>query len=273
MPRAVWLADVLTDAGLKIRPYSGWETRGKTDFTPRGVILHHTVTSPTSLDATVDRMLAVRGSSTTPPPLCNYSTNRDGSVSIIAAGTANHGGQGEWKGLSGNRFFFGDEMKNLGTKAEPWSDRQLESARMAAAAILDHISADVTMVCSHAEYATPAGRKTDPHTLDMDKQRLLIAGLFHPLQEDDDMATAQEIWFHLISDPITGTQRGAQAILAFARQDAHTAKVNSAIAVELARNAVQGNTLSDVQVATIAAAVADGIAEEVADELASRLTD
>ena len=121
-------------------------------------------------------MLAVGGSSKVKAPLCNYSTNRDGTVSLIAAGTANHGGSGKWNGLSGNRFFFGDEMKNLGTQtAEPWSGIQLESARRAAAAILHHLGQDEGWVCGHKEY-TP-GRKTDPHTLNMNAERVLIGAL------------------------------------------------------------------------------------------------
>lgn len=186
--RAVWLADVLTDAGLKVVPYPGWETRGGDSFDPKGIILHHTVTSPNSVDRVVDRMLAETGSSKVPAPLANYSTNRDGTISLIAAGTANHGGAGAWGGLSGNRYFFGDEMKNAGSSVEPWPAVQLESARRAAAAICNHLGVDSSMVCGHKEYATPKGRKTDPHSLNMDEQRALIAGLG---QQGDDMSVSE----------------------------------------------------------------------------------
>lgn len=190
--RATWLADVLTDAGLIVRPYPNWETRGLDTFDPKGLILHHTVTKPTTADPVVDRLLAETGSSTVAAPLCNYSTNRDGTVSIIAAGTANHGGQGVWRGVSGNRFFLGDEMKNLGTAAaEPWPDRQLESARIAAAAVLAHLGQGAEWMCGHKEYATPPGRKTDPHTLNMDAQRALIGALLLP-QEDPMALTPSE---------------------------------------------------------------------------------
>jgi hypothetical protein len=173
--RAVWLADILTDAGLTVRPYPGWETRGGNTFAPRGLIWHHTVTKPSTTDSTVDKMLAVWGSSTVPPPLANYSTNRDGTVSIIAAGIANHGGAGSWNGLSGNRYWFGDEMKNLGTSAEPWPAVQLEAARRAAAAVLAHIEADQSWMCGHKEYAP--GRKVDPHTLNMTDERARVKRL------------------------------------------------------------------------------------------------
>lgn len=184
--RALWLADVLRDAGLTIRPYPGWEVRGADSFDPRGVILHHTVTPPSSPDSAIDKFLASGGNITTPPPLCNYSTNRDGSVSLIASGTANHGGTGNWKGVAGNRFFFGDEMKNYGTPSrEPWVPRQLDSARIAAAAVLTEIGRDASWVCGHKEYALPPGRKTDPHSLNMSTERALIAAIMTP--EENNM--------------------------------------------------------------------------------------
>lgn len=187
--RALWLADILTDAGLTIRPYPGWELRGLSDFDPRGVIWHHTVTPPTTADRVVDRILATRGSSTTPPPLANYSTNRDGSISIIASGTANHGGVGVWNGVSGNRHWFGDEAKNLGTaQREPWPQVQVESMRRATAAILTHLGRDYRWMCGHKEYATPAGRKVDPHSLNMTVERARVA----ELMIGDDMASPKD---------------------------------------------------------------------------------
>jgi hypothetical protein len=186
--RALYLADVLRDAGLTIKSFEGWEERGGYGFRPKGVILHHTVTKATTADLTVDKMLAVTGSSTVPPPLCNYSTNRDGTISIIAAGTANHGGTGGWNGVSGNSNFFGDEMKNNGVD-EVWPERQLESARIAAAALLKHLGqTDASMLCGHKEYALPAGRKRDPHTLDMTNERRLVSAIM----EGDDMPLTEK---------------------------------------------------------------------------------
>lgn len=176
MSRADWLADVLRDAGLQIKPFPGWMTRGKGDFEPVGIVWHHTVTNPTSSDTRVDNVLAIMGSSAVPAPLCNYSTNRDGTISIIASGTANHAGIGEWAGRAGNRFFLGDEMKNAGTaNAEPWSPPQLDAARLAAATILNHLEQSASMLCGHKEYARPPGRKVDPHSLNMPAERLIVA--------------------------------------------------------------------------------------------------
>lgn len=206
--RALWLADVLTDAGLTIKPLVGWENRGKElDVTIDGIMWHHTVTAPSRTDSSVDYFLGITGRADLPPPLANISTNRDGTISIIAAGRANHGGEGSWKGVSGNANWIADEMKNLATSPpfskanpEPWPARQIESARIAAAAILTQIGRDASWLCSHAEYATPPGRKTDPHTLSMDNERRLVADLM--TGEVDDMweyltvdAAAVRLWW------------------------------------------------------------------------------
>jgi hypothetical protein len=165
-------------------------------------MLHHTVTHSRTADVVVDKMLAVTGSSKVKAPLCNYSTNRDGSISVIAAGTANHGGAGSWLGVKGNSKFFGDEMKNLGTPGEPWPTIQLEAARLAAATLMVHIGQpDADMVCGHKEYAP--GRKSDPHSLNMDNERAIVGGLMagwywdpknpQPIDDLDD-AKAVNAW-------------------------------------------------------------------------------
>lgn len=177
--KALWLADVLTDAGLSIKPLAGWEQRGgllDPGDGANGVMWHHTVTKPSRPDADVDRFLGITGRKDLPAPLCNISTNRDGSVSIIAAGKANHGGLGSWLNISGNANWIGDEMKNLGP-TEPWPKKQIECATIAAAAILTELGRGAGWLCAHKEYADPPGRKTDPHTLNMDTMRRNVAAI------------------------------------------------------------------------------------------------
>lgn len=179
MTYALWLPDVIRSTGLNVRVYKGWESRGGSSFNPVGYMWHHTVTKPSLSDVTLDVILAERGNSVTPPPLCNISTKRDGSITVIAAGVANHGGKGSWRGRSGNRFFVGDEMANYGTQdREPWSQIQLESARVAAAAIASYLGMDPQMFCGHKEYGNNPpgwpGRKTDPHTLSMEREREML---------------------------------------------------------------------------------------------------
>lgn len=195
MSLALWLPDVLAAAGLDVVLVDGWETRGRPGgITPKGHLWHHTVTPPGRRDEVVDRFLCVgrlTGENKLPGPLANISTNRDGSVSIIAAGRANHAGTGIWKGVSGNVNFIGDEMKNYGSgdpddpEYEPWVPEQLESARISAAAILRHLGhSSATMLAGHKEYATPAGRKTDPHTLRMNDERLAVSRMILEPPED-----------------------------------------------------------------------------------------
>lgn len=262
MSRATWLADVLRDAGLVVKPYSGWETRGANDFTPLGVMWHHTVTSPSTPDSSVDRTLATGGNANTPPPLCNYSTNRDGTVSIIAAGTANHAGAGAWNGITavsgvngddGNERFFGDEMKNNGT-TEAWPRAQLESARIAAAAILNHLGADASWLCSHKEWAP--GRKVDPHSLNMSTERGLVDAIM-----EDDMPTPEEI---------------AQAVWSYPSQidDGQGGKIHMQLAVSRGTN----NAVASYNILVAGQGDIDAIVEaidelpaDVADEIARRL--
>jgi hypothetical protein len=265
MPRALWLADVLTDAGLVVRPYPGWETRGKTDLDPRGVMLHHTVTKPTTADVVVDKILAVTGSSSTPAPLANYSTSRDGSVSIIAAGTANHGGDGNWNGLSGNKWWLGDEMKNLGTaSSEPWGPKQLDAAYRAAAACLKHIGQDESWLMGHKEYATPPGRKTDPHTLNMNTVRATVKTIMEDAMTPEDKA---EILAAIAAVP-TATwkypQKDDPAVLSTYQLQSRTKEDTSAI--RTAVGALDPSVVVGITDADLAA-----IAEAVADEQHRRL--
>jgi hypothetical protein len=280
--RALWLADVIRDAGLTIRPFDGWETRGGDDFDPLGVILHHTVTRDSM--AAEDWLLAKRGNSTTPPPLANYSTNRDGTVSIIAAGTANHGGKGSWNDVYGNRFWFGDEMKNLGSGNpdsdyyEPWPQIQLESAYRAAAAVLTHLGATVDWLVTHERYADNPpgwpGRKNDPHSHDLE----LVQAIVQAIIEGEDMLTAQDVWWFKIADPTNGELRGAAHLLRQSYKFAYQAAVDAAIARQVAETLASRpvDQLDPAEIEAIAAEVAErvnaeAIAEAVADEQAERL--
>jgi N-acetyl-anhydromuramyl-L-alanine amidase AmpD len=53
---------------------------------------------------------------------------------VIAAGRANHAGEGGWKGLSGNSSVYGLEIEHTGTSTLPMH-RQQTAARIHAAMI------------------------------------------------------------------------------------------------------------------------------------------
>lgn len=171
-----WIPDVLKAAGLPVVVLEGAGTRGgDTAVANPGVVWHHTVTGTNWTTASVNNLLAYKGNTTTPPPLCNIGTERDGTHYIVATGVANHAGAGGWNGVTGNRSMIGFELYNVGTAAEPWPLAQLDSVRRATAAILFHVKRNETWLCGHKEWA-PA-RKSDPHSLDMNWERAYLKSI------------------------------------------------------------------------------------------------
>jgi hypothetical protein len=131
MARALWLLDVLTDAGLTVVPVPGWRTRGGETFEPIGVTWHATAGSGSAQDE-VDVLL--HGSTTAPPPIAQLMIYRDGVVYLVGAGRCNHnltGWDGPNKGL-GNTALLGIEMAN-NNLTDPWPDAQLDGRHLPAA--------------------------------------------------------------------------------------------------------------------------------------------
>jgi hypothetical protein len=173
-----WLADVLEAAGLKVVEQPGWQTRGRGDLgIIKGVMCHHTA-GP--LDAVMPSLdIVTNGRPDLPGPLAQLCLGRDGTFFVIAAGQANHAGEGNWRGIStGNSSFIGIEAENTGEtsgpRADPWPPAQLDAYRRGVAALLKKIGANEQMCCGHKEYALPAGRKCDP-SFDMDDFRRQVA--------------------------------------------------------------------------------------------------
>src|SRR5215510_5518597 len=110
--KLTWLAQVLQDAGLKVSPDPGWETRGFGDVGDIfGVICHHTGTlNPKRLNMpTLNSLRNGRKASAKlaalPGPLAQLGLARDGTFFVIAAGKAIHAGKGSFMGVSGNSRF------------------------------------------------------------------------------------------------------------------------------------------------------------------------
>jgi hypothetical protein len=182
-----WLPDVLRDAGLHVEVEPGWATRGAPTMNPRGVIAHHTASSPKQSNRSVFDLL-VRGrvgpldDPKVPGPLCHLALTRAGGWRVIATGKANHAGVGAWRGVTSSIEMIGIEALNWGnTEAfptrEPWPAVQLDAYDRGVAAILHHVGADESMLCGHREWALPPGRKPDPSGIDMDAMRRRVATL------------------------------------------------------------------------------------------------
>lgn len=173
-----WLPDVLLDAGLKVAPWDGWETRGHGDVGEiMGVICHYTATaSRTGNMPSLHTLL--NGRSDLPGPLAQLGLARDGTYYVIAAGKCYHAGAGSWQGItSGNTHFIGIEAENTGGKDDfPWPAVQMEAYYRGVAAILKHIGKGVEFCAGHKEYALPAGRKSDPD-FDMNAFRQSVSAI------------------------------------------------------------------------------------------------
>jgi len=172
-----WLAEVLEDAGLRVAEQPGWRTRGRGDVgPPRGVMIHQTgapmIGNAPSLGVVTEGREGLAG------PLAQLCLGRDGTFYVVAAGRANHAGEGAWQGVTtGNSSFIAIQVEHFSGEAEePWPDVQLEALSRGAAAILKRLNADPRLCCGHKEYAQPQGRVNDPG-LDMDEVRQAIGAV------------------------------------------------------------------------------------------------
>ena len=165
--KALWLADVLRAAGLKVVEQPGWKERGRGNFTAiKGVVCHHTAGPLKGNAPTLGTV--TNGREGLPGPLSQLVLGRDGTYFVVAAGKSNHAGPGKWHNvIAGNSQMIGIEAENTGLlNDQPWPAVQMDAYIRGVAAILKHIKVDAVMACGHKEYAQPKGRKPDP-TFDM----------------------------------------------------------------------------------------------------------
>jgi hypothetical protein len=167
MPRDTDQANRARAFGLRVVECAGWQTRGSTEFNGRGSVNHHTADGPNGSAPSLDGV--INGfSGSAPGPLANALQSRepDGNdiFYIVAAGRANHAGEGGWKGLSGNSSVYGLEIEHTGTDPLP-EHRQRLAARWHAAMAQGRYGAP--MVCQHREWAPnrkiDAAEQVDPN--------------------------------------------------------------------------------------------------------------
>lgn len=189
------LADRLRAAGLDVVEVAGWQTRGSSSFSPRGSVNHHTA-GPAS-GATPSLNTIVYGRPDLAGPLANVMQSRepDGNdrAYVVAAGRANHAGEGGWKGLSGNSSVWGLEIEHTGIDPLP-QHRQEIAARIHAAMF----TGDPAMVCQHFEWCEPPGRKIDAATnVNGDQFRQLVANA-----GDDDLPYSEAQLRKIVGDAV-----------------------------------------------------------------------
>lgn len=190
MSRDLEIADRQRAWGLMTTEVDGWRTRGKDSFAGRILLWHHTAGSASGNSPSLG--ICVNGRSDLPGPLCHALQARDDNFYVIASGAANHGGKGEWAGISGNSKAWGLEIELQGTAAEPLTPARFTNACRWAAAMIEGRST-VDLCCEHYEYALPLGRKSDVYGWTgaqfRDQTVRLLAGTT-PIEEDDMYAVS-----------------------------------------------------------------------------------
>ena len=152
------IANRLRAAGLRVIETAGWQTYGSSSFNPGGSVNHHTA-GPASGE-TPSLVTCIEGRPDLPGPLCNVYQSRESDgrdiAYVIAAGRANHAGEGGWRGLSGNASVYGLEVEHTGV--DPIPSARLDIAARIHAAMF---GGDVANVCQHREWTD---RKIDMAT-------------------------------------------------------------------------------------------------------------
>lgn len=147
--RDLGIAARLRAYGLKVVEVSGWQTRGSSEFHPRGSIDHHTAGGLSGNAPSLG--ICTNGRSDLPGPLCQVLIGRDNTCYVIASGRANHAGTGSYGGVTGNSNVYGVERENTGVGNEPWREDQRLTAAKVHAALLDWRRG--SFVCQHKEWA------------------------------------------------------------------------------------------------------------------------
>lgn len=285
--------------GLRVVEHRSWRTHNRNHKGPwgpvHGVMVHHTVTSGTA--GSVE--LCYNGHSTLPGPLCHGVIAKDGTVYLVGNGRANHAGLGDDDVLTaviaegplpadneantdGNRHFYGFECINLGDGKDPWPAAQLEAIERASAAICRAHQWSERAVIGHLEWQPG---KIDPRGFTMASMRARIGDRIAtntPPPEEDDMpltdddlqkiALAVHGYRNKAADERSIAETGKRIPDAYAYL---TRTHDSTQALVGQVDALEAITLTDAQIAAIAAAVASnpGLADAIADKLAARLAE
>lgn len=149
-----------------------WRTRGRPastgPFNPTGVLCHHTA-SPAGTSDHTDISCILAGNSSAPGPISQLYLGRTGTVYLVAAGRANHGGSGIRPGIDSscadmNAALVGIEAGNNGI-GEVWGDALTTVYAEVVAALCAFYGWPVEAVYLHATTGPPYGgcnSKIDP---------------------------------------------------------------------------------------------------------------
>lgn len=160
-------------SGLSYKTVKGWESRGRgTMGSIESVMAHHTAGARTGNSPSLS--VVTYGHGSLPGPLCHFHLARDGTVTLVAAGVANHAGVVSAT-IYTNPRSIGIEAENTGlSNDQPWPIAQMVAYALLCRALIDEFKLPVSRVVGHKEAARPKGRKIDP-TFSMPSFRSSVA--------------------------------------------------------------------------------------------------
>jgi hypothetical protein len=193
--------------GIVVHEWAGWQSRGNGQSEAYvGGLVHHTATAYGMAPA-----ILVDGRSDLAGPLCNFAGNHDGTLTVIAAGPANHAGASGGRSMgplpvttSLNRRVVGLEIVYPG--ASPMTAAQYRTACVWARVVADVCGGgNIESVRAHAE--TSVTGKWDPgyapgKTIDMARFRQDAAGA----QGADDLTPDERDALYDIRQQLTGSR-------------------------------------------------------------------
>lgn len=274
--------------GLVVHEHFGWRTNNRNSVGPwgpvNGSMVHHTASG----DGSGITDLCYSGRSDLPGPLCHGVVHKDGSVSLVGNGRANHAGSGSSAVMNavlnetalpspgpdtvdGNTRFYGWECVNKGDGSDPWPGVQLDSIARVQAAICEHHEWSFRSVIGHKEWTT---RKIDPRGFSMESLRDRVEELLGQGPEGDDMPTVDEIANAVVSklwskDGTIPAARPPYANADYESNPSWTAGYALQAAVEAAREAA-AKTLTDDQIKEAGAAGAEAALRILAERLSGK---
>lgn len=148
-------------SGVKYKTVKGWQSRGRgTMGSIESVMCHHTAGGKSGNSPSLS--VVTFGRAGLPGPLCHFHLARDGTVTLVGAGVANHAGVVSAT-IYTNPRSIGIEAENTGlSNDQPWPVAQMVAYALLCRALIDEFGLPVSRVVGHKEAARPAGRKIDP---------------------------------------------------------------------------------------------------------------